>query len=126
MAAAWRRIGVGPPDAVRAATEEYLAEEDIFMGWVAEHCVTGSAHWGAGQRLWNAYKGWADRNNERAGTRKAFAWIPTAEEPGHPWIWRDQPERSGDGCRRVRTAMRRWWTDWTRCALSAVRARPRA
>jgi putative DNA primase/helicase len=70
----WRRIGsLAPPKAVIDATNEYLAEEDHFMRWVEECCVTGSQHWGIGDRLWSSWKAWAERNNERALTRKAFA-----------------------------------------------------
>jgi P4 family phage/plasmid primase-like protien len=69
----WRRIGLAPPAAVRGATDAYLAEEDSFARWVEECCVTGRHHWGIGERLWLSWKLWAERSNERAGTRKGFA-----------------------------------------------------
>jgi putative DNA primase/helicase len=69
----WQRIGLTPPIAVRNATDEYLAEEDSFSRWIEESCVTGPQHWGIGNRLWSSWKAWAERSNERSGTRKAFA-----------------------------------------------------
>lgn len=69
----WQRIGLAPPEAVRAATDEYLAEEDVFSSWIAECCATGKDHWEKFQVLWNGFKAWAERANERPGTRKAFA-----------------------------------------------------
>jgi len=67
------RIGLNPPDAVRAATETYLSEEDTLAQWVEECCVTGRELWDIGDRLWKSWKSWAEANNERPGTRKAFA-----------------------------------------------------
>jgi putative DNA primase/helicase len=69
----WRRIGLAPPPAVRSATDAYLAEEDSFARWTEECCVTGRQHWGIGDRLWSSWKAWAERCNERVGSRKAFA-----------------------------------------------------
>jgi putative DNA primase/helicase len=69
----WRRSGLAPPEAVRAATDEYLAEEDTFQAWIDECCIEGKSQWGSGERLWASWKAYADRNNDRAGTRKGFA-----------------------------------------------------
>jgi P4 family phage/plasmid primase-like protien len=69
----WQRRGLAPPEAVRAATDEYLAEEDVVSSWVAERCTTGTSEWGAGQYLWKDFRVWAEGNNERPGTRKSFA-----------------------------------------------------
>jgi putative DNA primase/helicase len=69
----WFETGLNPPGAVRAATEGYLGEEDTLAQWVEECCVTGRDRWGAGSRLWESWKAWAEANNERPGSRKAFA-----------------------------------------------------
>lgn len=69
----WQAKGLSPPPAVRGATDEYLESEDTFNAWIEECCVTGKDQWGIGARLWNSWRAWADANNERPGTRKAFA-----------------------------------------------------
>lgn len=69
----WRKLGLSPPAAVRAATDEYLAEEDAMARWIDECCVTGKNRWGIGARLWASWKSWAETNNEWTGTRKSFA-----------------------------------------------------
>jgi putative DNA primase/helicase len=74
--------GRAPPNAVLAATEAYLIEEDSFGRWVEECCVVGRDQWGIGDRLWGSWKAWAERNKEATGTRKAFA--QTMEGQGYP------------------------------------------
>ena len=55
------------------ATENYLADEDTFARWLDECCLTGRHRWGNGNLLWSSWKAWSERNNERTGSRKAFA-----------------------------------------------------
>jgi P4 family phage/plasmid primase-like protien len=69
----WRKDGLAPPAAVRAASEEYFAEEDAAARWIDEECITGKYLWGIGAALWTSWKTWAERNNEWVGTRKSFA-----------------------------------------------------
>jgi P4 family phage/plasmid primase-like protien len=78
----WQRFGLAPPPVVRAATEEYLAQEDSLARWIEECCVTGRQHWGIGAKLWESWKSWAKGNNEELGTRKAFA--QALQICGHP------------------------------------------
>lgn len=37
----WQRQGLNPPEAVKAATADYFAEQDTFGQWLAECCDTG-------------------------------------------------------------------------------------
>jgi len=69
----WQRLGLAPPAAVRDATNEYLADEDSFMRWVEECCVTSKIQWSIGDQLWKSWRAWAERSNEKPGTRKGFA-----------------------------------------------------
>jgi P4 family phage/plasmid primase-like protien len=70
----WQRIGgLAPPKAVLEATEEYLTAEDSFRQWIDECCLVGKDQWGLGNPLWVSWKAWAELNNERTGSRKAFA-----------------------------------------------------
>jgi putative DNA primase/helicase len=69
----WQKIGLAPPATVTAATDAYIAEEDSFRQWIDECCVTGPQHFGKGAQLWASWNRWAERSNERPGTRKGFA-----------------------------------------------------
>jgi putative DNA primase/helicase len=69
----WLETGLNPPGAVRTATATYLSEEDTLAQWVEECCLTGKGLWGEGAALWGSWKAWAENNNERPGSRKAFA-----------------------------------------------------
>ena len=49
---AWQRDGLQPPAGVQAATEDYLAGEDIIGQWIADCCEEGpGAAGGAGQAV---------------------------------------------------------------------------
>jgi len=69
----WLEKGLNPPATVQAATATYLSEEDSLAQWVEECCITGKGQWGIGARLWASWKTWAETNNDRPGSRKAFA-----------------------------------------------------
>jgi putative DNA primase/helicase len=78
----WLTNGLNPPEAVKAATAAYLAEEDKIAQWIEEACLTGPAHWGGGAVLWESYTEWCQANKERSVSRKAFAEALAAH--GHP------------------------------------------
>jgi putative DNA primase/helicase len=69
----WLANGLNPPAAVQAATATYLSEQDSLAQWVEECCIRGKEQWGVGARLWAIWKAWTETNNERPGSRKAFA-----------------------------------------------------
>jgi putative DNA primase/helicase len=78
----WQQSGLAPPDVVRSATDEYLAGEDVLGRWIEECCVLAPGNWQAGDDLWNAWKVWAEHNNERPGSRIQFG--KTMSERGYP------------------------------------------
>ena len=70
----WRKQGLNPPASVIAATDEYIAAEDTFGCWLEEalepadaSAVTPTAD------LFAAWKIWAERRSEFAGSTKRFA-----------------------------------------------------
>jgi P4 family phage/plasmid primase-like protien len=69
----WQEVGLVPPPAIIAATDEYLAEEDALARWIDECCDTGKLLWDIGAKLWSGWKAWSEANNEWTGTRKSFA-----------------------------------------------------
>jgi putative DNA primase/helicase len=68
----WQRIGLAPPEAVCNATDEYLTGEDVVGRWIDECCVTAHGNWQIGADLWESWRKWAERNNERPGNRSQF------------------------------------------------------
>ncbi len=68
----WQRIGLAPPAAVTNATAEYLSAEDTIGNWIEAECDRDPNAWSATTELYSAWKSWADRSSEHAGTTKAF------------------------------------------------------
>ena len=69
----WGLTGLRPPEAVRAATDEYLEAEDALGQWIAEACMTDVDNTASATHLYSAWRGWCDRSGERPGTKKAFS-----------------------------------------------------
>lgn len=71
-AVAWYRSGLSAPAAVRAATNDYLSEEDLIEKWMEECCERHSMH--SVPRI-DAYLSWADfakSNGEEPGNSRSF------------------------------------------------------
>jgi putative DNA primase/helicase len=68
----WQRIGLAPPEAVLAATQQYREDEDLLGAFLTDHCVLGEACTVGATDLFVAYKEWAEENNEPALTQKKF------------------------------------------------------
>ena len=72
----WQRADLAPPQVVRAATEEYLADQDVFAAWAAERLTFGpdlSERPGTPLADFNA---WALRNGKSQRSRHALkAWL---------------------------------------------------
>jgi putative DNA primase/helicase len=68
----WQRNGLSPPAIVRKATNDYLANEDGIAAWIEDECWINSSGWEMTSRLFAAWKAWADRSGEYAGSLKRF------------------------------------------------------
>ena len=80
----WRREGLGTiPDAVRAATAAYRAEEDTVGGFFADRCVVEPAATVTVDELYSAYSGWALSAGERTLTKARFG-ARVADHGGAP------------------------------------------
>lgn len=55
----WQRIGLNPPDEVKAATEQYRNEEDLLSDFFAERCVLEHGCTAESSKLYAAYQAWA-------------------------------------------------------------------
>jgi putative DNA primase/helicase len=69
---AWQRGGLQAPTAVRAATDEYLASEDVLQSWIDERCELGVDKWASRQELFQSWTRWAEQAREVVGTQKQF------------------------------------------------------
>jgi putative DNA primase/helicase len=68
----WQKHGLGCPDVVRAATDEYRNDSDIFGRFLVDRCeVSGSADAGATE-LYTAFCEWSDANGERRLSQTVF------------------------------------------------------
>jgi P4 family phage/plasmid primase-like protien len=68
----WQRIGLAPPAAVLAATDEYLSDEDSFGTWLSECCERDSFSFEITRGLFASWKAWAERAGLQPGTEKRF------------------------------------------------------
>jgi putative DNA primase/helicase len=70
----WQRLkGLAQPRAVLDATDEYLDDQDVIGRWIDDCCKLAPNNWQSSADLWSSFERWADRNNERLGTQKAFS-----------------------------------------------------
>ncbi|GLS37229.1 phage/plasmid primase P4 [Mesorhizobium tianshanense] len=66
----WRRLGLSPPPAVLAATQEYLDGEDTIGAWLDECTERVADGFESRQRLFASWKEFALRTGENPGTQK--------------------------------------------------------
>jgi putative DNA primase/helicase len=88
----WQSIGLSPPEIVRAATDEYLAEEDTVGRWIAECCIQEASATSTSAALFESWKSWAEASGEYVGSLKRL--VQTLEDRGFE-RWRDPKGRKG-------------------------------
>jgi putative DNA primase/helicase len=102
----WQEKGLQKPEAVRAATQEYLAEEDAFALWLEECCDRADNRENTAD-LFQSWRQWAERAGEFVGSQKRFSQL--MHSPGF------KPEREGGtgkmGYRGVRLERRDYSDD---------------
>ena len=67
----WGMEGLRPPESVIAATEDYLASEDVFAAWLDERCEEAGRE--STSMLYHDWREFASNAGEEAGTQKRFA-----------------------------------------------------
>ena len=72
-AVAWHENGLQPPEIVRAATHEYLTNEDLITVWIEDRCYQERAARTLASELFKSFKEWAEAAGERPGTQRAFS-----------------------------------------------------
>jgi P4 family phage/plasmid primase-like protien len=69
----WQRVGLKPPPAVSAATNEYFEAEDALGRWLDEACERAPNLSETSATLYAAWKAWAEANGEFVGSIKRFS-----------------------------------------------------
>jgi putative DNA primase/helicase len=86
----WHGEGLRVPEIVRAATEEYFAEEDIVGLWLSECCVTDHAAMERVTHLYESYRLWCEARGERPRSAK---WLSKALAERGFQRWREAHAR---------------------------------
>jgi len=68
----WQKDGLGIPQTVRMATDEYRTENDPLDDFLTERCVLHPSAHIVAAALWEEYQLWAADNAERPLDRRAF------------------------------------------------------
>jgi putative DNA primase/helicase len=69
---AWQREGLGMPEAVREATSEYRASQDIIAVFLAECCLVDPEAVVGATDLFKSYVNWCEGAKEQAETQTRF------------------------------------------------------
>ena len=69
----WRENGLGHPDEVRSATEEYRSEQDYLRDYLFDTTVDDSETYVTRKDLWRAYQQWSQENGEKPVGSKTFS-----------------------------------------------------
>ena len=69
----WRRIGLAPPASVRAASDEYLEDEDSFGQWLEGNVEEDPSGFMLTGLLYADWQGYCIRAGEHAGTERQFS-----------------------------------------------------
>jgi putative DNA primase/helicase len=71
----WQREGLRAPEAITAATNEYLAEQDLLGRWLEQSCELDAGRSTSLQDLFESFGEWANANGETRGTTRAFSQL---------------------------------------------------
>jgi len=70
----WQKEGgLHPPQAVIAATDEYLESEDAMATWINERCELKESYYDTAAELFKSWKAWAELMRETVGSAKGFS-----------------------------------------------------
>jgi P4 family phage/plasmid primase-like protien len=78
----WQRDGLGEPDEVRRATNQYRAVMDVLAGFIEERCVIDERAWATFSGLYADYTGWCEEAGEPPESKRRFG--EQLAERGYP------------------------------------------
>ena len=98
----WQRQGLGTPEEVTTATEEYREQMDTLTQFIEENCEVGEGYKANASGLYRAYVEWAGKVGEYAASQRVFGermtergFSPGKGTGGTLRTPRPQVERSG-------------------------------
>ncbi len=89
----WQKEGLGEPEAVRQATEDYREEMDVLSDFLSDRCAIGANYQVSPTEIYTAYEAWCTANGE-------------AKQPQR-WLASQLKER---GFKQPRTKGGRFWS----------------
>ena len=69
----WQRIGLAPPDCVRAATDSYFEDQDTLGQWLDECTDADPLGFARFTDLFASWKEWGEARNQRPGSAMALS-----------------------------------------------------
>ena len=69
---AWQAEGLGMPEAVQSATDEYRIGQDIYTAFIDERCVLGDHVECKASTLYGVFKKWCEDGGEHAPNNRRF------------------------------------------------------
>lgn len=69
----WQRQGLGEPDEVKLATNDYREEQDTLGDFLADACIVDAGARVTSSGLYKRYAAWAQANGEKPVTQKALS-----------------------------------------------------
>jgi P4 family phage/plasmid primase-like protien len=69
----WQSEGLAAPEAVTAATAEYLESEDAIAAWIEERCDRDLNAWSSASSLFASWAAWAEKAGEGLGSQRKFS-----------------------------------------------------
>jgi putative DNA primase/helicase len=68
----WEKEGLGIPETVRIATQEYRDDMDVIAEFIEEKCIEDRNIETTTKELYDAYSKWCEENNEKPISNKSF------------------------------------------------------
>lgn len=68
----WRTEGLGMPEEVKAATNNYRNEMDLIQGFINDECVIGDSLQSRVKDLYVTYERWSNESGEKPVSKKMF------------------------------------------------------
>ena len=90
---AWQEAGLGVPEEVNEATENYRAEQDIIAAFLNDCCVIMPTAKATIRNVYKAYITWCEENGERPvsqrelGSRLVERGFERRRAHGGTWVW---------------------------------------
>jgi len=68
----WQRSGLGVPQVVRDATNEYRQEQDVLADFIGERCILDRQAWVPSNALYKTYEAWGEAGGDQPLKTTAF------------------------------------------------------